>query len=859
LQRDVLAALRLCLCVLAASALAAVPAHAQSLPGVGSGARPGPAPLYAEPAAAPQLAVSAPFAADPLLVSGTDAYRDGEYLYQDHIYDDRGADTRPASSPSLDSLSSPPAGDVRYPTAERYAGNAADLLEFRMTLLDDEIVYRVALNSVREADTAVVGIGIDLGCDGTAARPWPRGAGISSAGLDKFITAWGTGGAVTSFDQVGTPERPLEAGAVTIDTTTNQMTIRVPRAGALEPFRPAANGTDWCHVAGTGLWDATTQAWKPVPAGTQPGPETPASGNPVLDAPAVFNLAFRFDEPATKMPTAPYTTFPGIGSWAEDDQARALRERSTGRDFRARVDMAKLRDDADAWVNAPGRVQIRLFSSSIEPFEGVRSAYPQFGGRLQPYLLVVPEERDPAEPAGLTLALHSLGGNHLQYRIYSPTQLQQFGDERDSLVITPLSRSQSGFYRNESELDVFEVWADVARHFALDPERVAITGYSMGGYGTYKLAANYPDLFGSAFTAVGPPSSGSEPTGPLLENVRWVPFLNWAQAVDELVPYPGPRAQQNRFSALGLRSQLWTFPAGGHLSLAIADEWGPARDHLGAARVVRDPWRVDYVFAPANDRPALGLVHDHAYWISGLRARAAEQAADRGRVSARSLAFATGDPQTQPVSGAGALTPGVNLPDGTAVPAPNPYAFDGVSWGATAPAAPQNALEVDLANTAAARVDGRRARLAGDRALRVRVTADGPGSLELDLALPAGATARRVDGSETRPAPEVQVRREGATVTVAEGTREYLIAPPQPPSPAPDPPVGPPEPPVDPPAAPPADQSGGAPGTDAARPGPEPAPPGAQGTTPAGGTAGSSEGRPALAPSCASHGASPGP
>lgn len=55
-------------------------ASASSLPTVGSGARPGPALLYAPRPRAPELSVKRPFRAAPLLVSGTDAYRNGEYV-----------------------------------------------------------------------------------------------------------------------------------------------------------------------------------------------------------------------------------------------------------------------------------------------------------------------------------------------------------------------------------------------------------------------------------------------------------------------------------------------------------------------------------------------------------------------------------------------------------------------------------------------------------------------------------------------------------------------------------------------------------------------------------------------------------
>ena len=147
----------------AVSALLPAPAAA-SLPEQRFGERPGPPLLYDDPPRAPELSVAAPFRADPLLVSGTDAYRDGEYLYQDYLFDDHGADSVPGpgnqSKPGPDNFS-PAAGDVAYPTGGRFAANAADLVEFRVTPTARALVYRVTLNTVKRADTAIVGIGVD--------------------------------------------------------------------------------------------------------------------------------------------------------------------------------------------------------------------------------------------------------------------------------------------------------------------------------------------------------------------------------------------------------------------------------------------------------------------------------------------------------------------------------------------------------------------------------------------------------------------------------------------------------------------------------------------------------------------------
>src|SRR3954447_18167279 len=72
-------------------ATAAGAAAPSSLPAVTSGARPGPDLLYAPPPAAPQLTNASVWNAAPILVSGAEAYRAGEFLYQDYLYDDHGA------------------------------------------------------------------------------------------------------------------------------------------------------------------------------------------------------------------------------------------------------------------------------------------------------------------------------------------------------------------------------------------------------------------------------------------------------------------------------------------------------------------------------------------------------------------------------------------------------------------------------------------------------------------------------------------------------------------------------------------------------------------------------------------------
>lgn len=647
--------------VIAAATPSLAAADSKSLPSVTSGERPGPPLLYRDPPRPPILSVARPFKAAPLLVSGSSAYRDGEFLYQDYLFDDRGADTAPLvgskSDPSSD-IAATPAGDVQYPDGKRYSDNAADLVEFRVKPLAEAIVYRITLNSVIDRDAAVVGIGIDTDRSGGAAVEWPGGAGVSSSGIDRFISAWGTGGEVAKAEggSFAAPER-LGKNAVSIDMESNQMLIRIPR----RIMDPGAGS--WRYVAGTGLLGskapASDERWLAPRRGQSPdGSGAPASGSAISDAPAVFNLAFRYDEPqkpANAPPVPEGTTFPGVGIWFEENQAQLLADRTTG-DLHSDVDFGALDRGVTRHLDRrPGRDRARILASRLDLPEGRADSFPGYGGVLQPYLVTVPKGGTKDHRAGLTFTLHSLGGTYTQYAVFSPQQLEDFGGRRGDVVVSPLGHGTDGWYTDEAEVDFFEAWADAAKNYRLAPDRVALTGYSMGGYGTYKLGTQYPDLFGRAFTTVGPPGLGvwlpPAPPTPggasslstlVLGNVRWVPYLNWVASSDELVPIVGPVTQQRTFDELGLRSSLRIFSPAEHFTLATLDRWDEARDFLGRAPVVRDPWRVDYAFLPAADRRRLGLRHDHAYWISDLRARDRSGDPDtvpsRGRIDARSLA-----------------------------------------------------------------------------------------------------------------------------------------------------------------------------------------------------------------------------
>ena len=709
-------------CAAAVCAATGASAQAASLPSVSSGPRPGPDVLYAPPPAAPQLENAGPWSARPILVSGASAYRQGEFLYQDFLYDDYGAGgAKDPSDPfnNAEFLFSPKKGTVTYPTDPAFAGNGADLVELRVKPVSGATVFRVTLNSLK--DPARTAFTIALGSSAVPVT-WPHAAGVRSP-AELFLTVHGTtaelreaGGAVRS-----------PAPTASVDLRRRQFDVRVPHAA----WNPGASAVRM--AAGVGLWNPGAGTYL-VPSPGEASTTRPGGG--AASGAALFNLAFRFDEPM------PNISSPGVANtiveggagvaldgtwWRERAQSEALASGDVSR-FAATVDFGKLAANAndDSRVPSTGhfnRILASRFSfgqgvdhdkacglvSPADPCEG------RFRGQLQPYAVYVPSKPRPARGYGLTLLMHGLSANHNEF--LGSRNASQFGDRGSgSIVVAPFGRAPDGFYEDFAEADVFEVWADVARNYQLDPQWAAISGYSMGGIGTFRLISRWPDLFARGFPIVGYPSGAENQ----LASLRHVPIMAWNAGQDELVSAALYEPGRLALEAAGVRYDMWVFNPAGHITLGNNDEYGPAAAFLGEHRVDRDPAHVSYVVDPPEDEPAANVVADHAYWLSRLRIR--DRGAGTGTIDAHSHAFGTGDPPRNDLEvGAGTLNGGSH--------GPLPYARRAREFGRVPATAKANRLDVRARNLASATVDVKRARLRCD--VDVRIDSDRPITIAL--------------------------------------------------------------------------------------------------------------------------------
>jgi Putative esterase/C-terminal binding-module, SLH-like, of glucodextranase len=708
----------------------------------GPAPRPGPSILYRKPASSPQLANRGIWHAKPILVSGTSAYRKGEFLYQDFLYDDHGArgssrdpgDPReaPGGHPEDGDVFAQPNGTYTYPTARKYGNNAADLVEFRVKPLARSTAFRITLNTMK--DPSLVGTTIALGSS-KQPREFPHGAN-ATAPARLFLTVHGrhadlrrasTGKIVRPAPRVSTSKRRRQIQVQVSHRAWNprERTVRV--------------------AAGVGLWDRGAHRYL-IP-GTSADATHPGGAAGLSDPTAFFNVAFRFGEP-WQHGFGSDSVFDDPAWWRDREQGNALAQGHLS-PFFARVSFRKLRDGiTDEMHGKPSGVPTRgpmdrILVSHFETEQGAdyskacgspTDCQGELRGRLQPYAIYLPKGPRPRQGYGLTLLLHSLNTSYNQFA--ATNNQSQLGERGPgSIVITPSGRGLDGWYWGHAGADTFEVWADVARRYRLDPRWTAISGYSMGGYGTYKLAAQYPDLFARANPVVGPPGLGiwvppapplpggdESNTNRMLGSVRNIPFLIWDGTLDELVPVAGAVYQAQTFDDLGYRYTFDLFTVGDHAQLAVNDQYAPAAKFLGTHKVDRNPPHVTYVVNPKMNFRRAGTVANHAYWLSGLRLRDASGSAPLGKVDARSAGFGRGDPVPGPTQHSAGVLTGGSL-------GAMPFTEQSKSWGKAPKTRRRNLLHLKAENLSRVVIHPQRARLTCHP--KLDVTTDGPLSVTL--------------------------------------------------------------------------------------------------------------------------------
>ncbi|MCU0722016.1 MAG: prolyl oligopeptidase family serine peptidase [Planctomycetes bacterium] len=117
-------------------------------------------------------------------------------------------------------------------------------------------------------------------------------------------------------------------------------------------------------------------------------------------------------------------------------------------------------------------------------------------GSVQYYAVRPPSRR--IEGAGaLYLSLHGAS-------VEAAGQADAYSPKADGWVVAATNRRPFGFdWEDWGRIDALEVLEAAKRRFPVDPDRVYLCGHSMGGHGTWHVAANHPGLFAAIAPSAG--------------------------------------------------------------------------------------------------------------------------------------------------------------------------------------------------------------------------------------------------------------------------------------------------------------------------------------------------------------------
>jgi predicted peptidase len=173
---------------------------------------------------------------------------------------------------------------------------------------------------------------------------------------------------------------------------------------------------------------------------------------------------------------------------------------------------------------------------AVEPTPGkqVEQSLATSDGGTIDFLLYLPPDFDPAKKSPMIFFLHGRGESNGPLSLvakWGPPKFAARGDELTYVLVSPQCPRDDSWSKPTQQLRLIELLDHIVKNYSIDEDHICLTGLSMGGYGSWRLAADHP----GRFSAVVPVCGGGDPAD--AEKLKELPIWVFHGDQDTAVPF----------------------------------------------------------------------------------------------------------------------------------------------------------------------------------------------------------------------------------------------------------------------------------------------------------------------------------
>jgi hypothetical protein len=156
----------------------------------------------------------------------------------------------------------------------------------------------------------------------------------------------------------------------------------------------------------------------------------------------------------------------------------------------------------DAGMERAGQLKAGKSPWTTRKGQVVRGYRSALDGSVQPVRVTVPEDYDGVHPVPLDVAQHGRFVTLYEVETLSSWQGAEVDYLPGTLQIDLFGRGRNT-YHWLGEADTFEAIAFAKRAYKIDPDRMTLRGFSMGGAGVWHTSLHFPDLWAAVEVGAG--------------------------------------------------------------------------------------------------------------------------------------------------------------------------------------------------------------------------------------------------------------------------------------------------------------------------------------------------------------------